>query len=332
MLIYGSDNAGSTSPHLNSSSLVSQYRTFTSTKARDKLTSRNAKIMSEFTLKSGIRGDSEDDNEDNLPSPEELLRSDFLSSDFDASNYLSSLCDRHQSLEDLQSDLRERSQFLSQELIDLVNANYERFLSLGSDLNGGEEQLEDVRVGLLGFKSGVMDVCGKVKTKKDELERLLVEKIKIRRQISLGRKLLEVDVRLEELEDNLMVISPVQNVIGSVENRTRDQFHDKYTEDEPTTNCEIPDINLENLSCLATDYRSLESLMADVGVDHPYIQAQQTRMMRSRNKILTNLSKEIHQTKVSKDKSRLLELLGIYRELGAAGEVIGILQEFDRRG
>ncbi|RKF62828.1 hypothetical protein GcC1_144016 [Golovinomyces cichoracearum] len=288
--------------------------------------------MNKSTLKSGIRGDSEDDNEDDLPSPEELLRSDFLSSDFDASNYLSSLCDRHQSLEDLQSDLRERSQFLSQELIDLVNYNYERFLSLGSDLNGGEEQLEDVRVGLLGFKSGVMDVRGKVKTKKDELERLLIEKIKIRRQISLGRKLLEVDVRLEELEGNLVVVSPVQNAIGSVESGTRGQFHDKYTEDELTTNCEIPDINLEKLSCLVKDYRSLESLMADVGINHPYIKAQQTRMIRNKKYILTNLSKEIHQTKVSKDKSRLLELLGIYRELGAAGEVISILQEFDRRG
>ena len=105
--------------------------------------------MSKFYFGGGS-GDVSSDDEDNLPYPEALPRSDFLAPTFDAPTYLSTLSDRHQTLEDLRSDLRERSQGLSKELLDLVNTNYEQFLSLGSDLKGGEEKVEDVRVGLLG--------------------------------------------------------------------------------------------------------------------------------------------------------------------------------------
>ncbi|KAG4441728.1 hypothetical protein IFR05_002807, partial [Cadophora sp. M221] len=99
--------------------------------------------MSKFYF-SGTSGSvSSDDEEDNLPYPEALPRSDFLAPTFSAPAYLSTLSERHQTLEDLRSDLRERSQALSKELLDLVNTNYEQFLSLGSDLKGGEEKVED---------------------------------------------------------------------------------------------------------------------------------------------------------------------------------------------
>jgi hypothetical protein len=66
-----------------------------------------------------------------------------------------------------------------------VNTNYEQFLSLGSDLKGGEEKVEDVRVGLLGFKRGVEDVRGKVRERKLEVEGLLGEKKSVSKEIAL---------------------------------------------------------------------------------------------------------------------------------------------------
>ena len=125
--------------------------------------------MSKFYF-GGASGSVSSDDEDNLPYPEALPRSDFLAPTFSAPAYLSTLSDRHQTLEDLRTDLRERSQALSKELLDLVNTNYEQFLSLGSDLKGGEEKVEDVRVGLLGFKRGVEDVRGKVRERRGEVE------------------------------------------------------------------------------------------------------------------------------------------------------------------
>ena len=156
--------------------------------------------MSKFYFGGGSGSISSEDDEDNLPYPEALPRSDFLSADFDAPTYLSTLSDRHQTLEDLRSDLRERSQALSKELLDLVNTNYEQFLSLGSDLKGGEEKVEDVRVGLLGFKRGVEDIRAKVRERKVEVASLLSEKRGVGREIALGRGLLELDARLEGVE------------------------------------------------------------------------------------------------------------------------------------
>jgi hypothetical protein len=48
--------------------------------------------------------------------------------------------------------LRSRSQLLNKELLDLVNSNYQDFLNLGNSLHGGEEKVEEVRIGLLGFR------------------------------------------------------------------------------------------------------------------------------------------------------------------------------------
>src|ERR1700733_10319554 len=148
--------------------------------------------MSKFFFGGGSESHSSDD-EDNLPYPAALPRGDFLTKDFDAPTYLSTLADRHQTLEDLRTDLRERSQALSKELLDLVNTNYEQFLSLGSDLKGGEEKVEDVRVGLLGFQRGVEDVKAKVRERKSEVETLLTEKKGIGKDIAFGRRLLELD-------------------------------------------------------------------------------------------------------------------------------------------
>ncbi|KAI7597069.1 hypothetical protein KC319_g23288, partial [Hortaea werneckii] len=96
---------------------------------------------------------SDDDDLSTLPLPQALSRTEFLAPNFNPHSYLTSLNprSRHQTLEDLRTDLRQRSQQLNQELLDLVNSNYESFLDLGQSLRGGEEKVEGVRVGGLGF-------------------------------------------------------------------------------------------------------------------------------------------------------------------------------------
>ena len=68
-----------------------------------------------------------------------------------------------------------------------------------------------------GFRRGVEDVRGRVRERKVEVEGLLGEKKDVGRQIALGRELLEVDARLEELEDRLMVASLGRVVNGNDE-------------------------------------------------------------------------------------------------------------------
>ncbi|PMD37739.1 hypothetical protein L207DRAFT_432661 [Hyaloscypha variabilis F] len=280
--------------------------------------------MSKFYF-GGASGSVSSDDEDNLPYPEALPRSDFLAPDFDAPTYLSTLSNRHQTLEDLRSDLRERSQALSKELLDLVNTNYEQFLSLGSDLKGGEEKVEDVRVGLLGFKRGVEDVRGKVRERKVEVEGLLTEKKAVAREIALGRKLLEVDSRLEELEDRLMVASLGRSVNGGDE-AWSDSEED---EEEEAADGVVGGTSIRKLQTLVTDFRHVELLTTGIGKEHPFIIAQDSRVQRVKNTILLDLTAALKSAASigESGKIRLVKLLGVYRDLGAENEAIKVLKD-----
>ncbi|KAB8303757.1 hypothetical protein EYC80_005138 [Monilinia laxa] len=283
--------------------------------------------MSRFYFGGGS-GDVSSDDEDNLPYPEALPRSDFLAPTFDAPTYLSTLSDRHQTLEDLRTDLRERSQALSKELLDLVNTNYEQFLSLGSDLKGGEEKVEDVRVGLLGFKRGVEDVRGKVRERKLEVESLLAEKKSVSSEIALGRKLLEVDSRLEELEDRLMVASLGRSPNGLEDFWSEDE-DEEDEEDELAIDGIVNGTSTKKLQRYVLDYRNVEHLSTTIGLEHPFIAAQQPRLLRLKNTIVLDLNNALKQAISLKEEGKplLIKIMGIYRDLGTGDEAVKILRD-----
>jgi hypothetical protein len=294
--------------------------------------SRIKAAMSRFYFGGGSGSISSDD-EDNLPYPEALPRTDFLAPTFDAPTYLSTLSDRHQTLEDLRSDLRERSQALSKELLDLVNTNYEQFLSLGSDLKGGEEKIENVRVGLLGFKRGVDDVRSKVRERKLEVGGLLGEKKEIGREIALGRKLLEIDARLEELEDRLMVASLGRSVnAGENASWTESDEEDEEEEEEEdslNTQAAIGGSGTKKLHALVVDCRHVEQLSASVLGNHSFLIAQESRLERIRNTILLDLSTALKQA-VSMGEAgttRLVKILNIYQDFEAGHEAVKVLKD-----
>lgn len=285
--------------------------------------------MSRFYFAGDSGSISSEDDEDNLPYPEALPRSDFLAPGFDAATYLSTLSERHQTLEDLRADLRERSQALSNELLDLVNTNYEHFLNLGSDLRGGEDKVEDVRVGLLGFKRGVEDVRSAVWQRGREVERLLQEKTQVGKDIGMARKLLEVDAQLDELEEKLMV--------GSVGRTGDGNGDDAWSESEDDDDDEEDDVGAEEggirtstkkLQHRLRDYRRVDQLSSTVGSDHPFIVAQEPRMTQIRNTLLLDLSTALKQAYPATQTSneRLLNIMAIYREMGEGPEAIKVLK------
>jgi len=283
--------------------------------------------MSRFYFDGDSGSISSADDEDNLPYPEALPRSDFLAPDFDAPTYLSTLSERHQTLEDLRSDLRERSQALSKELLDLVNVNYEQFLSLGSDLRGGEERVEDVRMGLLGFKRGVEEVRSKVWERGWEVDRLLEEKTRVSRQINVGRKLLEADSRLEELEEKLMVSSLGRSEITEGE-ETWSASEDEDEEAEEAAEERGTGTSTKKLQSLVNDFQQVEHIQSIIGSHHPYIIAQEARMIRVRNTMLLDLSTALKQAYPAGNatKSRLLSILEIYSQMDEGAEALKVLK------
>lgn len=260
------------------------------------------------------------DDEDTLPYPAELARNDFLAPEFDAQTYLSSLRNRHQTLEDLRSDLRQRSQLLNRELLDLVNGNYEEFLSLGSDLEGGEEKVEGVRVGLLGFQREVEAIRKAVQERAKETTELLQEKKGLRKDIAIGRALLEVNERLEELEERLDIKTKTGEEDEDEDEDEDDDESSSDTEGSPYASA------VRRLRKQSEQYLLIVRQCERIGSSHPFLIMLQPRMDEVRKTLLLDLSASLRQAKSSDDKKAVLGLSQIFSVLDAQSDALKVLK------
>ncbi|KXT13703.1 hypothetical protein AC579_8115 [Pseudocercospora musae] len=250
---------------------------------------------------------------DDLPYPTELPRNDFLSPDFNASAYLSTVArNRHQTLEDLRSDLRQRSQLLNKELLELVNGNYEEFLSLGSDLRDGEEKVEGVRVGVLGFEREVNGIQSVLKERKEEVRRLLEEKKGIRREVVVGRALVEIWERLGELERDLGITSTVDE--------------DEEVDDDEDESDVVEGVELGKLRRHTMHYLLIGKMVERIGAEHPFLVKQRGRMEEIRKTILLDLAANLRQARNEKKAQAILAVVKIYANLDAEAESVKILK------
>ncbi|GES65699.1 oligomeric golgi complex component, COG2-domain-containing protein [Aspergillus terreus] len=269
-----------------------------------------------------------DDDTTGLPFPEPLSRASFLSPDFDPAKYLSSLTNRHQSLEDLRQELRELDQSLSRELLDLVNENYQDFLSLGVALQGGEEKVEQVRVGLLAFQRDVQAIRDKVEARYQEVQQLIEEKKGIRRNANICRALLDFADRVEELERRLMIGGDASNhQKGSTDQFDEDSdpgLLDSESE-EDSDDDELPNgahaaplVSLKRLEHHIQKYVYLTRLSSRIGDQHPFLLNQQPRLSKIRAAVLLDLKTALEQASHAGEKrdTKTLGVLRLYKLMG----------------
>ncbi|KAL6706348.1 hypothetical protein ACN47E_005638 [Coniothyrium glycines] len=268
--------------------------------------------------------DSDSDNLETLPFATPLARSDFLAPDFSPATYLSTLHNRHQTLEDLRAELRSRSQLLSKELLDLVNSNYQDFLNLGNSLHGGEEKVEEVRVGLLGFRREVGALKGVVEAREDEVKGLLDERKDVRGKIELGRRLLDFDAQVKELEADLLIESTGNEAIivgEEVEDSDEDEDED---EEEDTGGYGV---SIAKLRRNVMQYRLVQRLEKSLG-NHPFVAAQGPRMAKVRSTLLMDLSTALQHAKSAEtDRSmRVIKIMKIYTDMEESAEAVKVLK------
>ncbi|KAM0743887.1 hypothetical protein ACQRIT_001201 [Beauveria bassiana] len=272
-----------------------------------------------------------DDDDAPLPFPEALPRSDFLTPDFDPAAYLSALPHRHQTLEDLRADLRDRSAAISSELLELVNANSATFLSLGTNLRGGDDKVEDVRVSLLGFRRAVEDVKAKVATRRAETDALTAELRGVRASIELGRTLVEVAERLSSLEERL-ALSGVPKTRDGAEQKADSADDDDDDDDEESEEEDADeDEQVQGLvgstptvlMTLAQDYNSAEALQRSLPM-LAFTAKLETRLAKCRKTLLLDLGNALQESRKEgvTAQNRVLKYLAIYRILGAQDEAV----------
>ena len=207
-----------------------------------------------------------------------------------------------------------------------MNNNYQDFLSLGGSLKGGDEKVEEVRLGLLGFRRDVEGLKSKVEGKRMEVEALIAKRKTIRRDIQLGRTLLEIDQRLAELEKKLMLVSTTPADLGR--EKDSDASSDSGGESD-----EEHGISLSKLQRHAQQYVYITRLMTRVGADHPFVSKRQEQVAKLRNTVLLDLStalKQAHRSEIA-NRSQVLKILEMYENLDEIGEAVHLLKE-NKRG
>lgn len=279
-------------------------------------------------MSSAPSSDVDEDDYSTLPFAAPLLREVFLSPNFDAQTYLSSLSNRHQTLEDLRSELRARSQLLNKELLDLVNDNYQAFLDLGKGLRGGDEKVEEVRVGVLGFRRDVEGLKSGVVTRVQEVDGLVEEKVRLRKAVMMGRSLLEIQKRLEELEERLMLDST-----GKRERAEFDDSDEDEDEDEDELNgadsVGVAWMSLSRLRRHVQQYLIIVQMVERIGRDHPFMVAQESRIMRIRNTILLDLGAALKQANAAgtAGSRRVVDVMTVYKEMDESAEAVKALKD-----
>ena len=289
---------------------------------------RPSTISAAFDLTSSDSSSAGDaDNDDiPLPFPAALPRSDFLAPDFQPAAYLSALPHRHQTLEDLRSDLRDRSADISSELLELVNANYTAFLSLGDELRGGDDKVEDVRVALLGFRRAVDDVKGRVAERKAEADRHNAELRSVRSTIEMGRQMVELSERLTALEERLSLDSLPEDA-GADRHWDTDESENHEEEDGGKTQG-LQGSSPAKLMVLARQCAQITAMAEPLDQDHPFMIKLEERMSRARNTLLLDLAYAVREAKGagSRGHDRLLKYLAIYRIIDAQDEAVKCLR------
>lgn len=236
--------------------------------------------------------------------------------------------------------MRELSQSLNKELLDLVNENYTDFLSLGTALKGGEEKVEEIRVGLLGFERDVRTVRDKFDTRTTEVKQTLDEKKQLRSNIAVGHNLLDIAECIDELEDFLMLkkVSKINNW-----NKRPDDDGDESDEiiespsekesdeevDEVSRESETPVLPLRRLERHIQKYLYTKNVISRVGEAHPFVVQQGERISSIRTALLLDLKTALKQARAYKEKreERSLAVRRLYELMGEQSDAAAALEE-----
>ena len=199
---------------------------------------------------------------------------------------------------------------------------------MGSSLKGGDEKVEEVRLGLLGFRREVEGLRGKVDGRRKEVEELVEERKRTRERVQLGRRLLEIERKIGDLEGRLMLASTSPPGTEVNEEGVVLSESDEESDEEP----ESGGISILRLGRHMEQYMYIKGLVERTGPEHPFLVKQEGRMVRLKQTVLLDLNSALKQAVAGGEDMRgdLLKLLGIYRQMGEASEAMQVLKESKR--
>lgn len=191
-------------------------------------------------------------------------------------------------------------------------------------MHGGEEKVEEVRVGLLGFRKEVDGLKAVVAHREGEMGELLDEWKDARAKIQLGRRLVDLDERLQELESELIIeTSGKTPIILGDEVSDSDEDEDEEDEEDDQGNYGV---SVAKLRRTAMQYMLIQELGKGFG-EHPFVAAQSPRLVKVRSTLLMDLSTALQQAKRAgqSGSARLMKIMKIYTDMGESAEAVKVL-------
>ncbi|KAL5507537.1 hypothetical protein ACEPAH_6993 [Sanghuangporus vaninii] len=117
------------------------------------------------------------------------------------------------SLPDLRTELREYLAKLKEELVKLINDDYEAFISLSTDLQGEGARLERIKQPLGGLGSQIQESKDQLQSIQDSVKARLDRRAALREEKALLQLLLKISDSIARLESLLLISSP-QDISG----------------------------------------------------------------------------------------------------------------------
>jgi hypothetical protein len=122
-------------------------------------------------------------------------------------------------------------------------------------------------------------------------------------------------------------------VCGDIEDldddEPEDDSDDEDGDEEVSSNTTSPNgitVPLRKLQTHAHSYIVIQQIVQRIGAEHPFLVAQQTRMVALQKTILLDLATALRQAKTAKSTNVVLTLIGLYGDIGAEAEAIKILK------
>ncbi|KIK67348.1 hypothetical protein GYMLUDRAFT_37448 [Collybiopsis luxurians FD-317 M1] len=134
----------------------------------------------------------------------------FLSAEvFDVEEFL--LSRSYTSLQDLRTELRDYMVKLKEELVKLINDDYEAFISLSTDLKGEGDRLSNLMAPLNSLKSEISISKAELRAIQDEIMQKMERRAIIREEKTLLHLLLKISESVTRLESLLSISNPSQD-------------------------------------------------------------------------------------------------------------------------
>ena len=214
---------------------------------------------------------------------------------------------------------------LSKELLDLVNSNYQDVIELGLGLSGSEGKVEEVRLDVMGFRREVEKMKLRINREESQINSLIQERVRVKRDINIGRNMLNLESRIRELERQLIINSNETMINGEREMSYEDSV-DVGSDDNEEDG--MPNLSHAKLRRHVQNYLLAKQMVKHNDMDHPLVAAQNTRMSKIAEALRLDLSVALKRVNSESppNADKILKIIGLFRDIGGASEAIRVLK------